>query len=179
MIFCGLPALFEEVELTVLYERFAQANTLWSRLRKGLTKAKHRGYPASERPSPIEALAAHGYTTAGFSTNPHLSRATGYDRGFHYFYELEPAETDPWLRHIKGGQFLLRTPWTHCLLQVVGQRMRPARIYASAAEVTDKLCQWLDDVEPPFFAWAHYMDAHWPYHPEEELTHPASIARAW
>jgi arylsulfatase A-like enzyme len=39
------------------------------------------GRLASERPSPIETLAAHGYTTGGFSTNPHLSRATGYDRG--------------------------------------------------------------------------------------------------
>jgi arylsulfatase A-like enzyme len=57
--------------------------------------------------------------------------------------------------------------------------MRPARLYASAAEVTDGLCQWLERVEKPFFAWAHYMDLHWPYHREEALTHPRDIAQAW
>ena len=32
------------------------------------------GQLSPERPSPIEALARNGYTTAGFSTNPHLSQ---------------------------------------------------------------------------------------------------------
>ena len=61
----------------------------------------------------------------------------------------------------------------------MGIRMRPARLYSSAAEVTDSLCQWLDQVETPFFAWAHYMDVHWPYHLEEALVHPRDIAQAW
>ena len=58
------------------------------------------GRLASERPSPIETLAAHGYTTGGFSTNPHLSYATGYNRGFHHFSDLIPNETEPRLRRI-------------------------------------------------------------------------------
>jgi arylsulfatase A-like enzyme len=45
--------------------------------------------------------------------------------------------------------------------------------------VTDSLCQWLDRVETPFFAWAHYMDLHWPYHIEEALVQPRDIAQAW
>jgi arylsulfatase A-like enzyme len=57
--------------------------------------------------------------------------------------------------------------------------MRPARLYSSAAEVTDSVCRWLERVETPFFAWAHYMDMHWPYHLEETLTHPREIAQAW
>jgi arylsulfatase A-like enzyme len=57
--------------------------------------------------------------------------------------------------------------------------MRPARLYSPAAEVTDSLCQWLDRVETPFFAWAHYMDVHWPYHMEETLISPKEIAQAW
>jgi len=57
--------------------------------------------------------------------------------------------------------------------------MRPARLYSSAAEVTDSLCGWLDDIKTPFFAWVHYMDIHWPYHLEETLTDPRDIARAW
>jgi len=137
------------------------------------------GRLAPERPSPVETLATHGYTTGSFSTNPHLSRATSYDRGFHHFSDLMPAEADPRLRRIKGGQRLLRNPLIHSVLRPMGYRMRPARLYSSAAEVTDSVCRWLERVETPFFAWAHYMDMHWPYHLEETLTHPREIAQAW
>jgi arylsulfatase A-like enzyme len=137
------------------------------------------GRLASERPSPVETLAAHGYTTGGFSTNPHLSRTTGYDRGFHHFTELVPAEADPRLRRIKGGQRLLRNPLFHYGLRLTGNQMRPARLYSPAAEVTDNVCRWLELVDGPFFAWVHYMDMHWPYHLEEALTHPREIAQAW
>lgn len=42
--FAHLPALFEEVEVGVLYEQFTQAPSLWNRIRYGLTWAKHRRY---------------------------------------------------------------------------------------------------------------------------------------
>ena len=137
------------------------------------------GRLAPERPSPIETLASQGYLTGGFSTNLHLSRATGFDRGFLHFVELDPREVDPPLRRIKGGQRLLLNELTHSVLGTFGVRMRPARLYSPAAEVTDSLCQWMDRVETPFFAWAHYMDVHWPYHMEESLIHPKEIAQAW
>ena len=66
------------------------------------------GALSPQRPSPVAALAAQGYDTAGFITNPHLGRQFGYNRGFAYFRELEPAGNDPWLRSVKGGQALLR-----------------------------------------------------------------------
>jgi arylsulfatase A-like enzyme len=137
------------------------------------------GRLAPERPSPVSSLAQHGYTTAAFSTNPHLSRATGYDRGFGCFCDLTPAEIDPSLRWRKGGQRLLRSPLLHALLRPTGSNLRPARLYTSAAEVTDTVCHWLEQVKTPFFVWAHYMDMHWPYHLEETLTRPNEIARAW
>jgi arylsulfatase A-like enzyme len=137
------------------------------------------GRLAPERPSPIETLASHGYCTGGFSTNLHLSRVTGFDRGFLHFVELNPSEVDPQLRHIKGGQRLLKNELTHSVLRPLGIRTRPARLYSSAAELTDRLCQWVDQVETPFFAWAHYMDVHWPYHLEEALIQPKEIAQAW
>jgi arylsulfatase A-like enzyme len=132
-----------------------------------------------ERPSPIESLTASGYNTAGFSTNPHLSRRKLYNRGFQIFHDLAPAEGNPPLRRIKGGQRLLRQPLTHNLLRLAGQRMRPPRLYSSAADVTEHVCRWLSDVKAPFFGWAHYMDLHWPYHLEETLEDPVQIARAW
>jgi glycosyltransferase involved in cell wall biosynthesis len=44
--FNGIPALFEEVEVGVLYEAFAHAPAPWKRFRSGLTWAKHRRYLA-------------------------------------------------------------------------------------------------------------------------------------
>ena len=42
--FNGLPAVFEEAEIAVLYEQFAQASSIRERLRYGLTWAKQRHY---------------------------------------------------------------------------------------------------------------------------------------
>jgi arylsulfatase A-like enzyme len=37
----------------------------------------------------------------------------------------------------------------------------------------------MEQVDAPFFAWAHFMDSHWPYHMEEDLVRPKEIAQAW
>jgi arylsulfatase A-like enzyme len=132
-----------------------------------------------ERPSPVGALANCGYTTAGFSTSPLLSRTYGYHRDFHYFIDLIPNEPDPMLRRLKGGQRLLRNQLTHYVSALAGVRTRPARSYVSGAELTDHVCRWLDRTTKPFFCWMHYMDIHWPYHIEETLNRPKEIAQAW
>jgi glycosyltransferase involved in cell wall biosynthesis len=43
-LFQGVPAILDEVELAVLHERYANATSLKSRMRHGLTWAKHRRY---------------------------------------------------------------------------------------------------------------------------------------
>lgn len=169
--------------------RFTQAITAGSWTQAAFPALLTSSYPSMyggcvgplspARPSPIETLASHGYITAGFSTNPHLSQTTGYDRGFQHFVDLVPAESDPRLRDMKGGERFLRNSFTHYALLATGKRMRPARAYVSAQEVTDVVRRWVDDAPSPFFLWAHYMDVHWPYHVEETLTHPQDIARAW
>jgi len=137
------------------------------------------GHLAIERPSPVEALASAGYATGGFSTSPLVSPEYSYDRGFQYFPKLIPNEADPPLRKILGGQKLLCSPLFQYLSGLVGAKTRPARLYNSAAELTQKVCTWLDTVQNPFFAWVHYMDVHWPYFIEERLEKPGDIAQAW
>lgn len=132
-----------------------------------------------ERPSPIAALAQAGYHTAGFSTSPLLSRAYGYQRGFNQFTDLLPNEKETPLRRLKGGQTLLRHPATHAAAKLFGQRTRPAKLYSSAQELTTAVTDWIGQKQTPFFVWAHYMDVHWPYHLEDQLTRPADIAQAW
>jgi len=131
------------------------------------------------RPSPVEALARSGYSTAGFSTSPLLSRTYGYQRGFEYFYDLLPSERDPRLRRVKGGERLLRLTVTHHLSGFFGKRMRPARLYVSAETLVDAVSKWIHGSSKPFFAWAHFMDIHWPYHLEESLSTAREISQAW
>lgn len=131
------------------------------------------------RPSPLRALAEIGYATAGFSTSPLLSRSYGYETIFEHYIDLTPGEKDPWLRTIKGGHRLLEQPLTHVLSKMMGMRTRPAKIYSSASDITDQICSWIDDVDRPFFIWGHYMDVHWPYHLEDNLTQPQQISQAW
>ncbi|MFC1922887.1 sulfatase [Chloroflexota bacterium] len=137
------------------------------------------GLLALDRPSPINALKEGGYTTAGFSTSPLLSRSYGYERSFDDYIDLDPGEKDPWLRNVKGGHNLLKQPFTHYLADLMGIRTRPAKIYTSAAELTDQMCDWIGNSGGPFFIWGHYMDVHWPYHLEDSLTDPSKIAQAW
>ncbi len=134
---------------------------------------------SAQRPSPIESLSTHGYQTFAFSSSPLLSRNYKYDRGFSYFDDLIPGESDPGLRQFKGGERLLRLPLTHYLAKLFGQRTRPARLYVSAEELTARASRWLEKNQAPFFGWIHYMDVHWPYHREEKLVHPTQIAQAW
>ena len=112
------------------------------------------------RPSPIEALAAHGYSTAGFSTSPLLSKQYGYDRGFDHFIDLVPKEMDPLLRRIKGGQRLLRSTRFQQAMSIMGTAMRPARVYCSAGDVVDRAIPWMREAPSPFFVWGHFMDTH-------------------
>lgn len=43
-LFQGLPTLLEEIEITILFEQFTQATSLWNRFRYGLTWLKHKHY---------------------------------------------------------------------------------------------------------------------------------------
>ncbi len=137
------------------------------------------GYLSPERPSPIQSLSQNGYQTAGFSTSPLLSKTYGYNRGFNHFIDAVPVEKNPPFRYVKGGQKLLSMPMTHHLANMFGQDWRPPRLYNTAEELNNMVCQWLDRTEESFFAWVHYMDVHWPYHLEEKLRQPSEIAQAW
>lgn len=134
---------------------------------------------STKRPSPIEVLQKNGYHTFAFSSSPLLSRNYGFDRGFSHFDDLIPDEHDPTIRKMKGGERLLRLPIVHQVGKLLGQQTRPARLYVSADELTERVGNWLEKNPGPFFGWLHYMDVHWPYHLEEELVQPDQIAQAW
>ncbi|MBW2096709.1 MAG: sulfatase [Deltaproteobacteria bacterium] len=91
-----------------------------------------------------EVLKKGGITTVGFHSNPYLSEAAGWNRGWDVFYDSMQDDVEPMLPYIRGEK------------------------------INEKTIKWLNSyVEgdyKPFFLWVHYMDVHEPYVPEREFV---------
>ncbi|ESP90008.1 arylsulfatase A family protein [Candidatus Halobonum tyrrellensis G22] len=99
-------------------------------------------------------FAEAGYATGGFHSNPYVSRAYGFDRGFDEFDD-----------DLHLGRHKLVA-----LAQRALDKLRN-RHYARAAEINDRALSWLDSLgDEPFFLWNHYMDTHGPYEPPGEYA---------
>ena len=100
--------------------------------------------------SVASVLANEGYATGGFHSNPYVSRAYGFDRGFDTFDD-----------DLHFGKHKLIA-----LAQRAFDKLRN-RHYARAEEINDRSLAWIDDLgsDQSFFLWNHYMDTHGPYEP--------------
>ncbi|GAA0728042.1 arylsulfatase [Halorubrum trapanicum] len=99
-------------------------------------------------------LSGEGFATAGFHSNPFVSRAYGFDEGFDHFDD-----------DLHLGQHKLVA-----LAQRAFDKLRN-RHYARAAEINERSLSWLDSLDDePFFLWNHYMDTHGPYEPPGEYA---------
>ncbi len=98
-------------------------------------------------------LRDEGFATAGFHSNPFVSRAYGFDRGFDEFDD-----------DLHFGQHKLIA-----LAQRALDKLRN-RHYARAGEINERSLSWIDSLhgDEPFFLWNHYMDTHGPYEPPGE-----------
>jgi len=100
-----------------------------------------------------EMLQENGYETAGFHSNPYISRAYGFGDGFDTF------DDDLYLGDSK--------------LLALGQRLFDKlrnRHYARAETINERALDWLDQQNgEPFFLWNHYMDVHGPYQPPKRF----------
>ena len=101
---------------------------------------------------PVAArLRQAGFVTGGFHSNPFVSRAYGFDRGFDTF--------DDDLRFGRNR------------IVALAQRafdIARNRNYARADEINERSLRWLDSVADSgsrFLLWNHYMDVHGPYEP--------------
>ncbi|GAB3673224.1 sulfatase-like hydrolase/transferase [Halopiger thermotolerans] len=97
-------------------------------------------------------LSDRGFETGGFHSNPFVSRAYGFDRGFDEFDD-----------DLHFGKHKLVA-----LAQRAFDKLRN-RHYARAEEINERALAWIDSVDgtDPFFLWNHYMDTHGPYEPPE------------
>ena len=91
-----------------------------------------------------EALTARGYTTACFTDNPHLDRASPVMRGF----RVVSRSVGRWRWTLRGT-----------VLGSVVERLAPGR----DRDLVDRAARWAEGTPGPVFVYAHLMDSHTPY----------------
>lgn len=135
-------------------------------------------YPklSRERPFLASVLSDNGVETAGFTSNPFLSRAFNYDTGFDQFRDYQnPLERKVASLFPNGierpGRVLERLndilPVMSMLKTGYQALKGSARPYVSAERIVDDTISHLQGVESSFFCWTHFMDVHHPCYPPE------------
>lgn len=103
------------------------------------------GLPDEVR-SIAEVLQANGYQTAGFNTNPHLTKKFNFHQGFDHYDDFED--------YFKKARALSD--------HLMKSANPPAEV------VINHVVKWLEThKDKPFFIWLHLMDTHTPYLPPE------------
>ena len=104
-----------------------------------------------------ELLNQAGYKTAGFVANYSLFRGKGFEQGFQHYFDVVS----------RGIQERLIVSLLRSVVPV--EWIEPPRnhhLFSRAGEVNRAIFNWLaQNPRQPFFLFANYMDAHWPYLP--------------
>lgn len=133
-----------------------------------------------------EILRENGFKTAGFHSNPFLSKTFGWDRGFDEFYDFMDELRSPsaFVTSKQGAGIknkLIRSIATYLggnrnakmrqLLKNVYYQFSGLEIpYLEGKELNKRVFSWIDrNSDGKFFLWMHYMDPHYPYIPPEEF----------
>ena len=92
-----------------------------------------------------EVVKKGGFTTAGFHSNPYLCEFFGWNRGWDKFYDSMQDQVTDMVPYITGDVINKKSfEWL-----------------SSYTKQTDR---------KPFFLWAHYMDVHEPYVPDQKYV---------
>lgn len=103
-------------------------------------------------PTLAERLGDEGYSTAAVVSCPGLNSWYGINRGFGFYDDEIPLLPDG------------RNPLTVNDVKLRGLALKRAPL------VVERAINWLDQQPPePFFLFAHFFDAHWPYEPPEDF----------
>ncbi|GAB6860731.1 sulfatase [Haloplanus litoreus] len=142
--------------------RFTDAYSASSHTREAVPSLLTGEYPDTavgagyrlETETVASTLADEGYATAGFHSNPFVSRAYGFGEGFDTFDDDIRFGTNKFLALAQRALDKLRN-----------------RHYARASEINERALDWLDSVTgDSVFLWNHYLDTHGPYEPPSEYA---------
>ncbi|MFD3733683.1 sulfatase [Streptomyces sp. NPDC058632] len=128
----------------------------------GLQPARHgirhllREQLAPEATTLAERLKSAGYATGAVVSCPGLNKWYGMNRGFDHYDDEIPRLPD--------GSDPLTTPD----VKKRGLALKRAPL------VVERALEWLRHQDGPFFLFAHFFDAHWPYEPPEDFCPEAA-----
>ena len=127
----------------------------------------HRaGFQTEQLPDHVrtipELLGDVGYRTVGVSANHYFSEATGLDRGFDVFKQIQPGAFVAEVGVLPTARFLLGLRSHSGGFTATKNKHRPDYLVNRAVE--SQLVS-LADGDEPFFLSAHYHGAHVPYYP--------------
>jgi len=160
---------------------FAHAHATRASFPSILTSTYPTMYGGFERLAPEQTVVAEplqeaGFDTAGFHSNPFLSRGFGYERGFDTFYDSQSEPTlfsklREWVKQNldnDGVLFGLLSSAFNATERKAGIEIGSS--YVKADDLTDRAVEWVDRPDASTtgnFLWVHYMDVHHPYVPPE------------
>lgn len=133
-------------------------------------------YMGEKRPSLATSLSKQGIETAGFTSNPFLSRTFNYNIGFDEYRDyqniIERKAAKLFPDGIENPRGILRTlndivPLTAGLKRGYRLISGDSRPYRPAAELIEDTLDFVDRCESRFFCWTHLMDVHQPCFPPE------------
>jgi len=105
-----------------------------------------------------DRLTNAGYATAGFHSNPYVSRAYGFDSGFDTFDD-----------DLHLGQNRIIALAQRALDKFL---LSKGEYHARAEIINERSLEWVDTIDDgPVFLWNHYMDPHGPYNPPDDYTY--------
>jgi arylsulfatase A-like enzyme len=119
-----------------------------------------------------EILSESGYKTAGFNSNPYLSKYYHYDKGYHYYYDsIKNVKSDDQnigilTKFIKKHKILKNMAVK--VLSFLRLRNKLNLPYERAHSINQKALSWIKEREENFFVWLHYMDTHHPFIPPKK-----------
>lgn len=103
-------------------------------------------------PTLASLLRAEGYATGAVVSCPGLNKWYSIDRGFDFYDDEIPLLPDG------------RDPLTVGDVKLRGMALKRAPL------VVERATGWLAGRSEPFFLFAHFFDAHWPYEPPEQVS---------
>jgi arylsulfatase A-like enzyme len=130
-----------------------------------------------DRPYLPEKISEEDIRTVGLTTNPHISTAYGYDKGYDSFDDTIVQDMADKGHDSSGSKVLgklkdsaRRLPFKN-FLRVMRDSVRGRSTpYMEAEQVTDRAIELIESgqEDESSFYWFHYMDPHSPFMPPEE-----------
>jgi arylsulfatase len=158
------PALSSVMEESVVFANAFSPSNQTPRAMPGiLTSLPHEMTGTWVRPEVAtlaQLLEEAGYSTAGLSTNPFVSRNFGYDKGFERF--VDPNDVDDFLVMSILRGLVAVFPRLSYGLGISDS----ALFYRPAGSVRRGAVEALADMSAPTFVYLHLMDPHGPYLPD-------------